>query len=91
MPKIYQRATARLDLVEHFVYLAENTSLDMAERFLTNAQVSFSELADQPMMGAPQPCGILPWSICVMSGFDNVSVLLVMPIKLAPQWFGVIL
>lgn len=53
MPKIYQRAAARLDLVEHFVYLAENASPDMAERFLTNAQVSFSELAGQPMMGAP--------------------------------------
>ena len=34
MSKVYQRAAARLDLVEHFVYLAENASLDTAERFL---------------------------------------------------------
>jgi toxin ParE1/3/4 len=48
MPKLYQRATARRDLVEQFVYLAENASLDTAERFLTNAETSFNDLADQP-------------------------------------------
>jgi toxin ParE1/3/4 len=53
MPKVYQRATARRDLVEQFVYLAENASLDTAERFLTNAETSFNDLADQPMIGAP--------------------------------------
>lgn len=31
MPKIYQRAAARRDLVEHFVYLAENANLETAE------------------------------------------------------------
>ena len=40
MPKVYQRAVARRDLVEHFVYLAENAGLDIAERFLTNAPTS---------------------------------------------------
>jgi len=53
MPKVYQRAAARRDLVEHFVYLAENASPDTAERFLLNAETSFTELADQPMIGAP--------------------------------------
>ena len=42
MPKVYQRAAARRDLVEHFVYLAENASLDIAERFLTNAEAGFN-------------------------------------------------
>jgi toxin ParE1/3/4 len=53
MSKIYQRATARRDLVEHFVYLAESAGLDTAERFLANAEASFNDLAGQPMMGAP--------------------------------------
>jgi toxin ParE1/3/4 len=62
------------DLVEQFVYLAENASLDTAERFLTNAEISFSDLADQPMIGAPlavrQPAlaGIRKWRV---KDFDN--------------------
>jgi len=53
MSKIYPRASARRDLVEHFVYLAENAGLDTAERFLANAEVSFNVLAGKPMIGAP--------------------------------------
>jgi toxin ParE1/3/4 len=53
MPKVYQRAAARRDLVEHFVYLAENAGLHTAERFLTNAEASFNDLAGQPIIGAP--------------------------------------
>lgn len=56
MPRVTPHAAARRDLVEHFVYLAENAGLDTAERFLTpgaNAQASFNELAGQPMIGAP--------------------------------------
>lgn len=32
IPKIYQRAAARCDLVEYSVYLAENANLETAER-----------------------------------------------------------
>ena len=53
MPKIYQRAAARRDLVEHFVYLAENANLETAERFLTQVEASFNDLAERPMIGAP--------------------------------------
>ena len=45
MSKVYQRAAARRDLVDHFVYLAENADLGTAERFLTNAEASFNDLA----------------------------------------------
>ena len=45
MPTVTQREAARRDLVEHFVYLAENAGLDVAERFLSNAEASFTELA----------------------------------------------
>ena len=53
MPKVRQRAAARRDLVEHFVYLAENAGPDTAERFLANVETSFNDLASQPMLGAP--------------------------------------
>ncbi len=53
MPTVTQREAARRDLVEHFVYLAENAGLDVAERFLTNAEASFNDLAQQPRIGAP--------------------------------------
>ncbi len=48
MSKVFQRAAAKRDLVEHFVYLAENAGLDLAERFLTNTAASFDVLAGQP-------------------------------------------
>lgn len=74
MPKVYQRAAARRDLVEHFVYLAENADLDTAEHFLTNAEVSFNDLTDQPMIGAsltlrpPELAGLRKWRV---KEFDN--------------------
>lgn len=43
MPTAYKRAAARLDLVERYVYLAENASIAIAERFLLNAESSFSD------------------------------------------------
>jgi toxin ParE1/3/4 len=52
MSRVRQRAAARSDLLEHFVHLAENAGLDTAERFLANAEATFNDLADQPMIGA---------------------------------------
>lgn len=74
MPTVYQRAAARNDLVEHFVYLAENAGLNVAERFLANAEASFNDLAEQPKMGAqlklknPAMSGIRKWRV---KDFDN--------------------
>lgn len=54
IPKIYQRAAARCDLVEYSVYLAENANLETAERFFcTDTEASFNVLAEQPLIGAP--------------------------------------
>ena len=67
-------AVTRRDLVEHFVYLAENASRDTAERFLANAEASFDDLAIQPKMGAPLTlkhpdlAGIRKWRV---KDFDN--------------------
>lgn len=68
MPIVYQRAAARRDLVEHFVFLAESASLRTAERFLTQAETTFSELAREPMIGAPLTMG--PPELCVIGGSD---------------------
>ena len=77
MPTVHQRAAARRDLVEHFVYLAEEAGLDIAERFLTNAEASFNDLARQPMIGAPltlrhaKLAGMRKWRV---KNFDNVLI-----------------
>ena len=74
MATIYQHATATRDLVDHFVYLAENAGLDTAERFLARAEASFDDLARQPMMGAPLAlkspdlAGLRKWRV---KDFDN--------------------
>ncbi len=74
MPVVYQRAAARRDLVQQFVHLAEQAGLDIAERFLTKAEISFNDLARQPMIGVPLTlrhsnlAGIRKWHI---TDFDN--------------------
>ncbi len=74
MPPLTKRAAARHDLVEHFVYLAENGGLEVAERFLCRAEASFADLARQPMMGAPVAfkhpdlAGMRKWQV---RDFDN--------------------
>ena len=74
MAKVFQHEAARRDLIEHFVYLAENAGLDTADRFLANADASFRDLAGQPMMGAllalrrPELAGLRKWRI---KDFDN--------------------
>jgi toxin ParE1/3/4 len=48
MPTVTFRESARLDLIEHFVYLAENAGVDVTDRFLVNAEAGFNDLANQP-------------------------------------------
>ena len=52
-PVVSRREAARRDLVEHFVYLAENAGIGVADRFLSCAESSFMDLARQPKLGAP--------------------------------------
>lgn len=71
---VSKRESAKLDLVEHFVYLAENAGMDTADRFLANAESSFNDLARQPKMGAalhlkrPELANIRKWRV---KDFDN--------------------
>jgi toxin ParE1/3/4 len=102
MPKVYQRAAARLDLVEHFVYLAENAGPDTAERFLAQAEASFNDLAGQPSMGAPltlkprELAGLRKWRV---KDFDNHMIFylptpdgvsIVRVLHAARDWWGLL-
>ena len=77
MPKVFQRAAARRDLVEHFVYLADSAGPNTAERFLAQAETSFDDLAKQPKMGAPltlkspELAGLRKWRV---KDFDNFLI-----------------
>lgn len=53
MAVVRQREAARRDLIQHFIHLAESAGLDVADRFLSNAEATFGDLAQQPMIGAP--------------------------------------
>lgn len=69
MPRVFQRVSARRDLVEHYLYLAENAGLEIADRFLVCAEESFTDLARQPNMGSPVPlraptlAGMRKWQV----------------------------
>ena len=74
---VYKRAKARRDLVEEYVYLAENAGIETAERFLSNAEKSFNDLALRPEMGAvvslgePRLTGLRKWRV---DGFEKVLI-----------------
>ena len=102
MPVVRQREAARRDLVEHFVYLAENASLDTADRFLSNAEASFTDLARQPGMGAPlnlkhpDLASLRKWRVKVFDNHlifymprpDGVSIVRVL--HAASDWWGLL-
>ena len=74
MPTVRLRVAARRDLLEHFVYLAENAGLTIAERFLSNADASFEALAAEPSIASPLAvrhpalAGMRKWRV---KDFDN--------------------
>jgi plasmid stabilization system protein ParE len=47
------RPAARRDLIRHFAYIGENSSIAAACRFLSEARDTFLELAQMPHLGAP--------------------------------------
>ena len=69
MAKIHRSDAARRDLVDHFVYLADNANLETADRFLEQAEAGFGDLANQPMIGAavtlrsPALAGLRKWRV----------------------------
>jgi toxin ParE1/3/4 len=53
MSRVFRRPTAWDDLVEHYVYLAENAGTIIADRFQVDAEASIADLTEHPAMGAP--------------------------------------
>jgi toxin ParE1/3/4 len=87
MPQVTQRQIARNDLIEHFIYLAENAGLDIADRFLTNAETTFNLLAEQPNLGvalalrSSDLTGLRKWHV---KDFEDVLLYL----SATPRWCG---
>jgi len=53
MARVIRGAAAKRDLTNHFAYLGEHASIDVAERFLQAAGQSLQRLAQMPGMGIP--------------------------------------
>lgn len=52
MARVVKRDAARRDLIEHFVFLGENASVNVARRFLQAVHASFEGLSHVPELGA---------------------------------------
>ncbi len=50
--RVVTREAARRDLIEHFVFLGENASVNVARRFLQALHASFEGLSQMPELGA---------------------------------------
>lgn len=102
MLAVRQSAAARRDLIDHYVYLAEEAGLNVAERFLAQAQASFAVLAEQPAIGAPLEllhpdlAGLRKWRL---KDFDNHlvfyqprpdNVLIVRVLHASSDWWGLL-
>ena len=74
---VHKRASAKRDLVEAYVYLAEHAGIETAERFLSSADESFRDLASHPGMGTalllrdPKLSGLRKWRV---NGFEKFLI-----------------
>ena len=102
MPHVYKQAAARNDLIEHYIYLAEEAGEAVADCFMDAAATSFNVLATQPEIGAPltlrrtELAGMRKWSV---DGFDNIlvfylplpnGVTIVRVLHAARDWWGLL-
>jgi len=77
MATVYKRASAKRDLVEDYVYLAEHAGTETAERFLSSADESFGDLARHPGMGTalslydPKLAELRKWRV---NGFEKFLI-----------------
>jgi toxin ParE1/3/4 len=55
---VTHRPRARLDLLDQFVYLAEQASVEVAERYFAAVGETCALLVTQPQSGAPYESGI---------------------------------
>jgi len=52
MARVITSVAAKRDLTDHFVFLGENASVDVARRFLHTSNVSFQAIAQMPELDA---------------------------------------
>ncbi len=77
MARVIKRAAAKRDLTDHFVFLGESASVDVARRFLHACNVSFQALAQMPELGAqrsfrnPRFCSVRAWPV---KGFERYLI-----------------
>jgi|SRR5271157_1996474 toxin ParE1/3/4 len=102
MGKVHKHAAAKRDLVDHFVYLAENAGLETADRFLLQTDASFSHLARHPASGVElalsraEMAGMRKWQVKGFEKFlifyrlrrDGVSIVRVL--HASQDWWGVL-
>lgn len=102
MAAVFQRPAARRDLVEHYVYLAENAGEAVADRFLDHVEATFIGLSEHPDMGAPltlrrpELAGLRKWPVKDFEKFlifykprpQGVSIVRVL--HAAQDWWGVL-
>ena len=100
MGRIERSAAARADLIGHFVYLAEEASEAIGNRFLDRAEESFNLLSNQPQIGPSVPsklpalAGIRKWRVKDFDRFlifyvpieDGVRIVRVL--HAAQDWWG---
>ena len=77
MATVHKRASAKRDLIEDYVFLAEHAGTETAGRFLSSADESFSDLARHPEMGTtlslldPRLTGLRKWRV---NGFEKFLI-----------------
>ena len=77
MARVIKRVAAKRDLTDHFVFLAENASVDVARRFLRACNDSFQALAQMPELGTqrslrnPRFPSIRAWPV---KGFERYFI-----------------
>ena len=75
MLRVVRSQAARADLIEHYLYLTEEASQAVAERFWQRLEDSFARIADQPHLGvlahttAPELQGVRKWSVADFERF----------------------
>src|SRR2546429_6950462 len=74
MARVIKRVAAKRDLTDHFVFLGDNASVDVARRFLHACNVSFQALAHMPELGTqrsfrnPRFSSVRAW---LVKGFER--------------------
>jgi plasmid stabilization system protein ParE len=58
IPSVTQRPRARLDLLDQFVYFAEQDGVELAERYFSAVDKTCLQLLKHPHIGTPYGCGI---------------------------------